>query len=160
MNQSIILTLLTWTVIGAAAFSVYVIVVFRTGLVYTARHRDGTLKDQIPLSGYATSFALLALSVLLVVGFDYFALRAIGEPVSFLELWAWNYGLFLLIFLYDTIVVDYFVILIWRPGFLQLPDEMNRQSMMKHIKISLFKAPVIVAVISLVATVIAYLTLR
>lgn len=47
---SIIRYLLIWSLLGAAAFSLYVILAFQTGLVYTARQEDGTLKERIPLS--------------------------------------------------------------------------------------------------------------
>lgn len=42
--------LIVWSLIGCAGFSVYVVVVFRTGIVYTARKQDGTLKEKPPLA--------------------------------------------------------------------------------------------------------------
>ncbi len=52
MTSSFVLSyLLIWGLIGCALFFTMVIVLFRTGLVYTARKPDGTLKDKIPLSG-------------------------------------------------------------------------------------------------------------
>jgi hypothetical protein len=45
-----------WSMIGCLIFSAFVIAVFRTGLVWTARSKDGTLKKPMRLSGY---FAML-----------------------------------------------------------------------------------------------------
>ena len=42
--------LIVWGGIGIFAFSIFVVVAFRTGLVYTARKSDGTLKDRIPIA--------------------------------------------------------------------------------------------------------------
>ena len=43
--------LATWGLIGIALFSLFVIFAFRSGLVYTARKEEGTLKGHIPLKG-------------------------------------------------------------------------------------------------------------
>ena len=43
--------LFIWGLIGCAFFFGLVVLLFRTGVVFTARKQDGTLKDEIPLSG-------------------------------------------------------------------------------------------------------------
>jgi hypothetical protein len=53
-NLEVIEFLLTWGVGGALLFSLFVAIVFRTGLVYTARQEDGTLKRNIPWRGLIT----------------------------------------------------------------------------------------------------------
>ena len=44
--------LLVWGTIGAVLFSFFVIFMFRSGIVYSARNEDGLLKEKIPLAGY------------------------------------------------------------------------------------------------------------
>ena len=51
--------LAVWSLIGAVLFSLFVLVVFRTGIVYTSRGEDGLLKEKIPLSGYLVSGSLI-----------------------------------------------------------------------------------------------------
>ena len=47
-------------------------------------------------------------------------------------MYALNLGLYLLLFLFDTIVIDGFVIGSWHPAFLQLPEAMGADSMRVH----------------------------
>lgn len=63
--REIIIYLVTWGIIGAVFFSIFVIFVFRTGVVYTARNEDGLLKEEIPFRGYLTS----GIFVLCIIGF-------------------------------------------------------------------------------------------
>ena len=58
-TELIINYLLTWSTTGFALFCVYVVFIFRTGLVYTTRKTDGTLKEKIPLSGVLNMLAFL-----------------------------------------------------------------------------------------------------
>ncbi len=67
--QEILSYLALWSAIGWALFSAYVVVVFRTGLVYTARKDEGTLKDEVPASGQLNMLALLVA----IVGFQVLA---------------------------------------------------------------------------------------
>jgi hypothetical protein len=129
--------LLIWSAIGCAAFCVYVVVAFRAGLVYTARNADGTLKERIPLSGILNMLALL----FIIIGFqcvaNYLGLARRGFSPGLLGLYALNFGHYLLLFLFDSLVIDGLVLSVWRPGFLGLPDALGRESMKKHLLISL-----------------------
>jgi hypothetical protein len=81
-------------------------------------------------------------------------LSSLTDPVSFWVLLALNYALFLVLFLYDTLVIDFFVIGRWRPAILNLPDEMDAGSMAEHIRASMVVAPLIGLVLSLVSTLV------
>jgi hypothetical protein len=128
-----IIHLFIWSLIGAALFSVFVVFVFRSGIVYTSRNEDGKLKDKIPIKGYIT----MALFLLAIVGFfvlaNYFGLGRDETSLGFLTLFLLNLGLYLLLFLFDTIFIDWFVLIIWRPKFLHLSDQLGSESMHEHI---------------------------
>lgn len=129
--------LTVWSFIGFVAFSIYVIVVFRSGLVYTSRKQDGTLKDRIPLSGIVNMLLLL----LIIVGFqilaNYAGLARGGVDIRFMPLFSLNFGHYFILFLFDTLVIDGLVLGVWRPGFLRLSDDIGGESMKKHILISI-----------------------
>jgi hypothetical protein len=145
-----------WGIIGATLFSVFVIFVFRTGVVYKARNEDGSLKEKIPITGYLTSIGFLFLIVFFLVAAYYFGLIQNGYQLSFWSLYALNLGLYLILFLFDTIVIDGFVIGYWRPVFLQLPEAMGAQSMREHIKKSIPVGTVFGLIVSLVCTAVSY----
>jgi hypothetical protein len=129
--------LLVWSLIGAALFSVYVVLVFRTGIVYTARHSDGTLKKRVSLSGLLNSGLLVGMIAGLQVAALLSTFRGAGDVPRYGRLYAFAYALYLVLGVYDTAVIDYLVIVKWRPGFLKLPDEMNADSMRRHILASI-----------------------
>jgi hypothetical protein len=135
-------------------FSLYIVVVFRTGIVYTSREQDGTLKQRLPLSGVLSSLSILVGIIAVQLASSFSLLSTQSDPVSFWVLLAVNYALFLVLFLYDTLVIDYFVIGRWRPAILHLPDEMDAGSMAEHIRASMVVAPLIGLVLSLVSTLV------
>ena len=48
-----------------------------------------------------------------------------------------NFGHYVVLFLFDTVVVDGLVLSLWRPAFLRLPATMNRESMKRHVLLSI-----------------------
>jgi len=151
--------LAAWSAIGCAVFCAYVVVVFRTGIVYTARKEDGTLKKRIPLSGYLNMLILL----LGIVGFqvvaNYLGLVRKALEIGFFPLFLLNFGHYLILFIFDTIVIDGLVLSVWRPGFLQLPDAIGAGSMKKHILLSIPVGTVAGIGLAAVSTVVSYFAL-
>ena len=148
--------LLFWGLIGCCLFNVYAIIVFRTGIVYTARHKDGTLKKKASISGILNSLTLLGCLLGLQVASDYFGLKLRRMEVSFTGLYLLNYALYIVLVIYDTLVIDYLVIVKWRPKFLMIPEAMNAQSMRRHIIASIPIAPAIGLLLTALSTSIAY----
>jgi Na+-transporting NADH:ubiquinone oxidoreductase subunit NqrE len=148
-----------WSGIGCALFVVYVVVVSRTGLVYTARKQDGTLKEQIPLSGYLNMLILLLCIVGLQVAANYFGLARKALDISLSHLFLLNLGHYLILFAFDTAVIDGLVLGVWRPAFLRLPDAMGGESMKKHALASIPVGVVAGLVLTVISTAISYLTL-
>lgn len=157
MNTNQVLAyLLNWGLIGCVLFFLLVVVLFRTGVVYTARKKDGTLKDETPLQG---KLAMLIVPVS-YFGFQltsiYFGLIRQGITLNFWNLFLLNYGVYLILFLFDTFFIDGYVIAYWRPTFLHLPDEMGIESMKKHILISIPIGLLIGALLTVVSTAVSY----
>ena len=63
------------------------------------------MPPQIPLAGYLTS-AGLVLVIFFLVAANYFGLNQNGFVLSFWGLYALNLGLYLILFLFDTLVID------------------------------------------------------
>jgi hypothetical protein len=125
--------LVKWGLIGAALFVLYVIFVFRSGLVYAARKPDGTLKDQVPLSGRLAMGSFIVIIIGFLVCANMLGLDGIEKGASFWTLFFLNYALYAILFSFDTFFIDAFVLGFWRPKFLKVPEEMGRESMKQHI---------------------------
>ena len=148
--------LLLWTIIGSSAFNIYVVIAFRTGIIYTAREQDGTLKKRQPLAGILNSLLLLGLIIGLLLVASYFSRQTWGQEPGFWLVFTWQYTLFLLLFAYDTLVIDAWVIARWRPACLHIPPEMKAASMRTHIRASLIAGPVLGALLTLLSAGLAW----
>lgn len=71
-----------------------------------------------------------------------------GESYSFAFLFALNLLLITLLSLFDALFIDLFLLVVWRPALLRLPEgQPTRVSMLRHIKMQftagwLFKLPI------------------
>mgnify|MGYP001137477776 CR=1 FL=1 len=65
-----------WGAFGCGAFSLFVVLAFRTGLVWTARDPAGSLKERIPLKGYLAMLTVPVGVVSLLVLSNCFGLPA------------------------------------------------------------------------------------
>jgi hypothetical protein len=149
--------LAVWGTIGVAAFSSFVVVAFRTGLVYTARRRDGTLKERVPIQGALAMMIIPAALLVLQLLANYTGLARRRIDPGFGGLYVLNFLHFLILFTYDTLVIDGLVLGLWHPAWLKVPDKMGRQSMARHIRTSLPVGVVLGALMALVTTGVSYL---
>lgn len=148
-----------WSAIGCALFSVFVVVAFRTGIVFTARKEDGMLKKRIPFSGRLAMLIIPLGMVGLQVVANYFGIARKALEVSFASLFLLNLGHYVILFVLDTVVIDGLVLSVWRPGFLRLPDAMGWESMKRHILLSVPIGTAFGIVLAAVSTAISYFTL-
>ena len=120
-----------WGTIGSIVFTGMVYVLFKTDLVYKARDEDGKLKKNMPLSGYlAMSIVPISIIYLHVHGWSSSLKQYI---LGFSDLFLINYGLYLFLFLYDTLIIDILVLCIWRPSFIRIPDREGFTSIKHHL---------------------------
>ncbi len=155
-DPKLISFLLLWGISGILAFSLFVVLAFRTGLVYTARNEDGLLKQRIPLRGILAMLIVPVFLMLLTLTADFFHLARPNIAIRFWPLFGLNYALYVIFFAYDTVVIDGFVLAKWRPAFLKLPEGIGKESMRKHILISIPIGLGIGLVLTLINTLIAY----
>lgn len=147
----------TWSIAGALAFTLFVILAFRSGLVFTARKPDGTLKDRVPLVGITAMVAFLVLLLAFFLLANRLGLAAHIASLSFGQLFIVNLVLYLVLFAFDTVVIDAAVLGVWKPSFLRIPKEMGSSSISKHILRSVPIGLVAGALIALITAAISWL---
>jgi hypothetical protein len=152
--------LAVWGAVGCLVFSAFVIVAFRSGLVWTARDRDGTLKRRIPLRGCLAMSIIPAGLIGLQMAANVWGLRREGLELDFWLLWLLNFGHYLVLLTYDTVVIDGLVLGVWRPGFLRLTGEIGPDSMRRHILVSIPVGLVAGAVMTAISTGLSLLVAR
>ena len=158
MLKTIIINLLIWFLIGAFLLNLIVFLVYTTGMVHTAREKDGTLKKKMSLKGLLAMLGMLLLILLFIQGFDYTTFRNV-DPLRFSDILIANTILILLLVFYDSFFIDLFVLGKWRPGFLNIPEELTLESMKQHVKKQFTLGWLIVVPLILLSALINYLLL-
>ena len=160
MTPLYILNYLTlWSLIGAAAFSLIVIYVFRSGRVYNSRTEEGHLQERMSLKGLLTMLSFLVLVVAFIAFTNFISLFSQGVDLKFWSVFGLNLALIIILIAYDSLVIDWFVIGHWRPAFLQLPDAMDKEQMVEHIRRTFIAGPLfalLLAALSAGATVLIW----
>ena len=128
-----IINTVIWFLIGTCLLNIMTLYVFRTGIVYKSRKKDGTLKKKMSIKGFLSFFIMLILILIFFLAFDYFVFRDMGQ-IKYIWVLSVNLVLLLLLDFYDAFVIDTLVLTKWKPGFLKLSDELTPASMRFHVK--------------------------
>jgi len=155
MEKNILINLGLWSLIGIFLFSLFVIIVFRTGFVWKSRNKKGLLKKKQSLSGYLGMLILPIGIISIQLLFSYFSFED-NIIFSFAKIFLLNYFLYGILFIYDTFIIDYIILSLWRPKFLKIPKNLNSKSMNEHILISIPIGAIIGLVITFISVLIFY----
>ena len=144
MNLSVFINyILLWTFIGIFLFNIFVIYLFRSGTIYESRNAQGHLKKDMTIKGALTIIAFLVVIIAIIVTSNYFSIVNIGISLSYWQYFLVNFSLIITLVIYDTLVIDWWVIALWRPSWLKIPPLMDKEQMRIHVKRSLWVAPII-----------------
>ncbi|MBN2519233.1 MAG: hypothetical protein JXB17_01910 [Bacteroidales bacterium] len=148
MIKEIIINTVLFFISGVLLLNLIVFLVYKTGIVHSARNRNGTLKKKFSLKGLMSMVIMLVLIIVFLTAFDYVSFSKF-QKTSFYEILIANFILMLLLVFYDSFFIDLFVLGKWKPRFLKIPEEVTGESMMYHIKkqFTVGWLPVIIVVI-------------
>lgn len=108
--------------IGSLIFTLIIIVVGTTGIFDAIRDKEGKFKKELNWQ------SVLGFSLMLgfIIGLFYWSnwrfVNMVGEIPSLMTLWANAFGTFMVLHLFDLLILDYLIIVKWHPDFLNLPD--------------------------------------
>lgn len=147
-----------WGVIGSAAVTAYLVIAWQAGLVSTVRDESGALR-RAPMAGVLTGIGSVLMFIVLLVLADVRELVGPGVDLPFARLYALNYLVCIFWLLYDTIVIDILIVVVWHPPFLRLPDREAHGSPAYHLR-TIPRGMILAAIITGVATSIIWLFFR
>lgn len=102
--------------------------------------------------------AILLVMILCVAAFDLWIATEASHSFAFLA--AFNLLLIALLSLFDALFIDLFLLVIWRPAILRLPEgQPTRESMLRHIKLQFSKGWIFKVPIAVLAAALAQLFL-
>ena len=125
-----------WFIFGCILLNIIVILVYRTDIVHNAREKNGTMKNKMPLRGILTIGFFLFFVCIYFIVFNFVFFQKLSE-FNFLYIFLANLVLITLLSFYDAFIIDLIVLGVWKPSFLQIPEEVTIQSMKKHVIIQL-----------------------
>lgn len=148
-----------WGLIGIVGFTLMVVFYWKIGAFTSARDENGKLRKPIPIKGIISMLSVLVAGIGFMVLADYFVLYGNGVSLGYGKLYLMNFGLFAILLLFDTFVIDILVLVVWHPAFLKLPDGEVFTSVKHHLK-TLIPGTLWGGVLSLIGTTIAYLLFK
>ncbi len=115
-------SILTTGGIGCLAFTVFLVLMACSGIAAEMRDEEGNRKKSRSLKSIlgGTLFLVFLIGILLIS--NIYLIQHAEVPTGIVALWGHAFGVFMIIHLYDLIVLDYLVIVRWHPDFLHLPD--------------------------------------
>jgi membrane-associated PAP2 superfamily phosphatase len=103
--------------------------------------------------------SFLVLIVAFITFTNYLSLIRKSIDLKFWSIFGLDLVLIVILLIYDTVVIDWLVIGHWRPTFLQLPDIMDKEQMVEHIRRTFIAGPLfalLLAALSAGATVLIW----
>jgi hypothetical protein len=147
-------------ILGAAAALALLVtgmllVQYALGIENSLRDETGNLEAGRSLTGLLLAVLVFSLLIGVPVAAIWLAESA-GHSFSFLGMWAMAYAIFVLVNLYDLIVLDYVLVVRHRPSFITgLPDTPYYTTMKPHVQ-GFARGLIIGVVISLISALLAW----
>ena len=119
--------------IGSVIFTLIIILLSTTGIAKAMRDEEGKFKKEFNRKTLLGAVVFIGfLTGLLHYGNLNYTNTLNANP-TFFQLWVNYFGIFLIIHLFDLIILDYIIIVKWHPAFLKLPDTQYCKTMQLHI---------------------------
>lgn len=145
---------LTWGLTGSGVITLYLVIAWQTGLLTGAKDPEGAGRERLGAAGIAAVLGSILLYLVMLCVADGVGL-AQTDGLTFGRLWAFNFLVYFFWLVYDTFVLDILLVIVWRPGFLTLPDPQAHGSAAYHLS-TIPRGMIFGAVVSLVATTVSW----
>ncbi len=144
--------------IGAILLLIVSFTIYPKSYFYKKMAADYDRRREKPgLSSYLVTILIFACAITLFVLFDIWLLS--DNPIPFVFLMIHNLGLAFLLSIFDAFFIDHFILLVWRPKFLNLPPGLpTRAQMERHIRLQFSLGWIFLVAIALSSAGLASLT--
>ncbi len=120
--------------IGCLVFTAFILFMAYSGIASEMRDEEGNFKKKRNLKSVLGAILFVFFLFGLLYAGNRCFIASVDEPPGLLLLWINSFGIFLIIHLYDLIIIDYLVVIKWHPKFLKLPDTYYYRSFRPHFK--------------------------
>lgn len=134
-------------ILGAILMLVLSFTIYRKSYYYKKSVAD--VDKSVKKPGILSRLITVMILISMISFFTIFNLWVLsGESYSYIFLIFLNLALVALLSLFDALFIDFFLLVIWRPPLLRLPEGLpTRDSMLRHVKLQftfgwIFKVPI------------------
>ena len=120
-----------WGVIGSTFFTLLVVIFFLTGVIYAAVEKPAPKTKK---KGRIGSLIILVGILSIQILSTNISLTRYQLTNDLIGIYLLNYALYLILFVYDTFIIDILILVKWHPDFLHLPNEEVFTSSSYHLK--------------------------
>jgi len=146
-------------VFGCILFLLISFTIYRKSYFYQKARAKAQGEEEPSKKSLLVTLFIMALMVLSLGGFNLWVLA--GGERSILYLFLLNLGLITSLSLFDALVIDILLLLVWRPSILNLPaGQPTREYMKRHIQIQFTKGWIFKLPMALIGAVIGLLLNR
>ncbi|MDI9637718.1 hypothetical protein QPK87_22705 [Kamptonema cortianum] len=128
---------IAYGLVACVLFTGLIAVQFVVGGEQSLRDENGRVRKQEQWNASALVMLLMAVALFIGVPVVANSLVSQGGASSIPNFWIYlitAYSIAFLVNLYDLVVIDYLVILRWRPAFLHLPDTLYYTTLRPHVE--------------------------
>ena len=108
--------------VACLIFTVLIATVGATGIADAVRDEQGRFRKKLTFTSALGLLLMLSFILGMLLWGNYRWIQFSDEPPTLLPLGVNAFGIFMVLHLYDLIVLDYLIIVRWHPKFLNLPD--------------------------------------
>jgi hypothetical protein len=159
MTDTVIQTILGYGLLSSLVFTGLLFVQYFLGSERSVRDEEGNFDRR---RGGPLALVMLLLMLSLIMGIPVIASSAVlttmGEPLAFATYFAIGYGIFFFVNLWDLVIIDYILVVRFRPRAIKVPDTAYYNTMKPHVQ-GWFRGLIIGLVTSLIAALIAMVVL-
>jgi hypothetical protein len=118
---------------GCVGFTVFLLFMSYSGIASAMRDKDGKFTKVINFKSTLGAFLFLCFLFGLLCFANVKYANSLPTAPGFINLWINSLSVFFIIHIYDLLVLDYLVIIIWHPKFLNLPHTNYYRSIRPHV---------------------------
>jgi len=121
-NSTMIINILWVGGVACLMFTVLIATAGTTGIADAVRDEEGRFRKKLTVTSALGLLLMLSFILGMLLWGNYRWLQLSGASPTLLSLWVNGFGIFMVLHLYDLIVLDYLIIVRWHPKFLNLPN--------------------------------------
>ena len=136
--MSLFLKFLTAFLLGCVIFLLISFTIYRKSYYYQRARAKAEGREEPSKKGLLVTLSILLVMALAIGVFDYWILM--DSPKRFSGLFLLNLILITSLSLFDALFIDFYLLLVWRPTLLNLPEgQPTREYMHRHIRVQFTK---------------------